>query len=65
MAKHLGCADSNCGYYWQEEGEDYPHCHFDGYGKAPCEEDDWDDEPADIDDDCGFDPYEGCYTFDC
>ena len=23
------------------------------------------DEPADIDDDCGFDPYEGCYTYDC
>lgn len=23
------------------------------------------DEPADIDDDCGFDPYEGCFTFDC
>ena len=28
-------------------------------------DDSWDDEPADIDDDCGFDPYEGCYTFDC
>ena len=27
--------------------------------------DSWDDEPADIDDDCGFDPYDGCYTFDC
>ena len=26
---------------------------------------DWDWEPADIDDDCGFDPYEGCFTFDC
>ena len=25
----------------------------------------FDDEPADIDDDCGFDPYEGCYTYDC
>ena len=24
-----------------------------------------DGEPADIDDDCGFDPYEGCYTWDC
>lgn len=24
---------------------------------------DW--EPADIDDDMGFDPYEGCFTFDC
>lgn len=22
-------------------------------------------EPADIDDDMGFDPYEGCFTFDC
>lgn len=25
----------------------------------------FDDEPADIDDDCGFDPYEGCFTYDC
>lgn len=23
------------------------------------------DEPAFIDDDCGFDPYEGCFTYDC
>lgn len=33
-----------------------------GYGfdeEADCE------EPADIDDDFGFDPYEGCYTYDC
>lgn len=22
-------------------------------------------EPPDIDDDFGFDPYEGCYTYDC
>ena len=22
-------------------------------------------EPADIGDDCGFDPYCGCYTYDC
>ena len=41
--KHLGCADSNCGYYWQDPDEDYPRCHFDGFGKAPCEEDDWDE----------------------
>lgn len=26
---------------------------------------DWDWEPADIDDDCGFDPYLGCFTDDC
>ena len=62
------CADSNCGYYWKKKGEEYPRCHYydDGF-PAPCEcdVDDWDDEPDDIDDDCGFDPYEGCYTYDC
>ena len=47
--KHLGCADSNCGYYWQDADEDYPRCHFDDIGKAPCEEDDW-DEPCDEED---------------
>lgn len=33
-----------CGYHWQEEGERYPRCHFDGpEGWAPCEaeEDDY------------------------
>ena len=33
---------SNCGYFWKDEDEDYPRYHFDGFGKAPCEEDDWD-----------------------
>lgn len=28
-------------------------------------EGDGNDEPDDIDDDCGFDPYEGCFTWDC
>ena len=23
------------------------------------------EEPCDIDDDCGFDPYSGCFTYDC
>lgn len=34
------CADYNCGYYWQEEGEDYPSCHFDQNSPwpAPCED---------------------------
>lgn len=30
--------------------------------------DDWDDYDRDYEpdyDECGFDPYEGCYTFDC
>lgn len=62
------CERMNCGYWWKEEDEDYPSCHFpsDEIFPAPCEEDDWDsEEPDDIDDDCGFDPYEGCYTYDC
>lgn len=42
---------------WDETGEEVAYCD-------PSEED-FDDEPADIDDDCGFDPYEGCFTFDC
>ena len=30
-----------CGYYWKEEGDRYPHCHFEGLdGWAPCENDD-------------------------
>lgn len=39
------CADSNCGYYWQEEYEDSPSCHFDQNSPwpAPCEYDDEDD----------------------
>lgn len=28
-------------------------------------DDTWQDEPAYLYDECGFDPYEGCYTFDC
>ena len=62
--KHLGCADSNCGYYWQDEGEDRPSCHFPSNDPfpAPCEEDDWDAEPAeeDVEEDDPFhenDPY--------
>ena len=39
-------------YFWKE-GEDYV-----------CDTDE-DYEPANIDDDRGFDPYLGCYTDDC
>lgn len=39
------CADSNCGYYWLEQGELYPRCHYPDDGSmAPCE---YDDEPVD------------------
>ena len=44
-------------YKWREEFT------YDGYTTTEEVEDD--DEPNDIDDDCGFDPYEGCYTYDC
>lgn len=43
----------------RDELEHYlcPVCEFDG--------EDEDDEPDWIDDDCGFDPYMGCFTGDC
>ena len=43
-----------------------PQCWDNMFGSG--EEDDLDYEDEDFDDDvdeCGFDPYEGCYTFDC
>ena len=43
-----------------EEG-DNPHDYV--FRIEECDEDY--EEPADIDDDCGFDPYCGCYTYDC
>ena len=43
-----------------EEGDD-PHDYV--FRIEECDEDY--EEPADIDDDCGFDPYCGCYTYDC
>lgn len=30
----LKCKD--CGYWWKEEDEDFPSCHFEGW-TAPCE----------------------------
>lgn len=58
----MKCKDCVC--YWTDSSEDYPICHADPNWPAPCEyEDDY--EPDNIDDDCGFDPYEGCYTYDC
>ena len=48
-----------CGnhYQWYEE--------FTYEGYTTPEEIERDGEPADIDDDCGFDPYESSYTYDC
>lgn len=38
------CEKRNCGYYWKEEDEEYPSCHFEGpVGWAPCEQDEQDE----------------------
>ena len=34
------CDSINCGYWWQEEDEAYPRCHYDDSYPAPCECDD-------------------------
>ena len=49
-----------CGYWYKNEDDEQPHCHYEDPWPAPCEE-----EPMDVDDEMGFDPYEGCYTYDC
>ena len=51
----MKCAE--CNLWWDNA------CHADPNWAAPCEYDDDDYEPDY--DECGFDPYEGCYTFDC
>lgn len=41
----MKCGD-NCGYWWQDEDEDYPSCHFDHNSPwpAPCEYDGEEDD---------------------
>lgn len=67
---------TECCYYWKEEDEDRACCHWEARcagDYAPCEEPDWgedawepdEDDYCEPDDEMGFDPYEGCYTWDC
>ena len=57
-AKTIGkYADRSVSLVWDETGEEVAY-------SDPSEEY-FEDEPADIDDDCGFDPYLGCFTDDC
>lgn len=38
------CEKMNCGYYYKDEEDDFPCCHFEGW-TAPCEyEDDHEEE---------------------
>lgn len=77
----MKCAE--CCYYWQDEDESRPRCHFEprcSGDMAPCEyetmetaddPEDWfedigaEEEWGGPDMETGFDPYEGCYTWDC
>lgn len=70
--ENMKCAE--CCYYWQDEDENRPRCHWEMRcpgDLAPCEYED--DEPQDDPDEWyddpelenGFDPYEGYYTWDC
>ena len=63
-----------CCYYWQDEDESRPRCHWEACcpgDMAPCEyetmetADDPEDWEESWDEESGFDPYEGCYTWDC
>ena len=57
-AKTIGeYADRSVSLVKDETGEEI------AYSDPP--EEYFEDEPADIDNDCGFDPYLGCYTDDC
>lgn len=63
----MNCAECNL-WWWvdDDEGDCIGYCHADPNWPAPCEYDDDDDDDYEPDyDECGFDPYEGCYTFDC
>ena len=53
------CYHCGNGYQWYEEYA------LMGYRDLEQTYDESEVEPDDIDDDCGFDPYEGCYTYDC
>ena len=61
----MKCA--NCCYFWREEDEDFDSCHWEPRCPGdvpPCEEEgEIEDEYDDLE--MGFDPYAGCYTWDC
>jgi hypothetical protein len=44
---------------------DIAPCEYDDEPFEPEEDEDAVYEPDDIDSDEGFDPYEGCFTWDC
>lgn len=62
----MKCAD--CCYFWREEDEAFQTCHWESRCPGdipPCEEEEEEDVYEDEELETGFDPYEGCYTYDC
>ena len=60
--------DAPCISEAESRGTDYMYEFVFGSGdddEDPDEYEEYDDEPCDYDLEVGFDPYEGCYTFDC
>lgn len=47
----------------EARGTDYMYEYV--YGSEEPEDEEYDEDPCDYDLEVGFDPYEGCYTFDC
>ena len=61
----MTCID--CCYFWREEGEESRCCHWAPRCPGdipPCEEEEGEEDVYE-DLETGFDPYEGCYTWDC
>lgn len=50
----------NCPYHYKNESDEFACCHFEGDFLAPCEEDDYEDEPYEdvVDDYDGWDDEE-------
>lgn len=62
----MKCAE--CNLWGADHYGDILYCHADPNWPAPCEyeEESYDfEEDTDDFDEWGFDPYEGCYTYDC
>ena len=61
----MTCID--CCYFWREEGEESRCCHWEPRCPGdipPCGEEEGEEDVYE-DLETGFDPYEGCYTWDC
>ena len=52
-------------FYTREDDPDFMGVEVDGFIDWVDNDPEEDYEPVDIDDDCGFDPYMGCFTDDC